>query len=106
MALRYGVGEYDSAMVVCASQEEVEDLEEEDAAKIMALVEKCRSAMQVECMPLDQWNTDSDIVDKTTWIAQARAAFQEELDGVMACYMEDERRRMVGTRWIQIWTKS
>ena len=45
--------------------------------------------MQVECMPLDQWNTDSDIVDKTTWIAQARAAFQEELDGVMACYMED-----------------
>ena len=35
MALRDGVGEYDSAMVVCASQEEVEDLEEEDAAKIM-----------------------------------------------------------------------
>ena len=100
--MRNVVGEYDSAMVVCASEDEVEDLEEEDininnddikeeedVAKIVALVTQCRGDMQKECMPFSQWNTAQEVVAKTKWVENAQSSFQERLNVIMADYMDE-----------------
>ena len=97
IGLRDVVAEYDSAMLLCVSLEEVEDLEEEDAAKIVALVKSCRAELVSNIQPVAQWKSMETINGKMTWVQKARKDFQIGLDLVMADYLgEDEEEEDVG----------
>ena len=97
IGLRDVVAEYDSAMLLCVSLEEVEDLEEEDAAKIVALVKSCRGELVSNIQPVSQWTSMETINGKTIWVQKARKDFQAGLDLVMADYLgEDEEEEDVG----------
>jgi hypothetical protein len=90
MELRNVVGEYDAAMVLCASKDEVEDLEEEDVTKIEKLVSNCRSDMKKECFPLSQWMATDDISSKIKWVQEAHETFQRNLGVIMAAYVDED----------------
>jgi molecular chaperone DnaK (HSP70) len=90
VGLRDAVAEYDSAMLLCVSKEEVEDLEEEDVTKIQTLVRQCRDALSADVQPIAQWSGNvSKISEKMEWLKNARSEYEKVLNEIMADYLED-----------------